>query len=123
MLQRAREIEGTTRQPGERNCTRNFVLCFCLVFFSGRSRVGRRARRGRGLPGLPEDQRDESGARVHPLPATSDALYSMLSTRARRGKKTEASSVFFPVHTEVSTPKMTGVLLLDMGEVLFAKGI
>ena len=21
------------RQPGEKNCTRNFVLCFCLIFF------------------------------------------------------------------------------------------
>ena len=37
------------RQPGERNCTRNFVLCFCLVFFPGVREWGDRAS-SRGLP-------------------------------------------------------------------------
>ena len=46
----------------------------------------------------------------------------MLSTRARDAvKKTRRRVFFFPGHTEVSTPKMTVVLLLDMDEV-FAKG-
>ena len=35
------------RQPGERNCTRNFVLCFCLIFFRA-SKWGDRAS-SRGL--------------------------------------------------------------------------
>ena len=35
------------RQPGEKNCTRNFVLCFCLIFFRA-SKWGDRAS-SRGL--------------------------------------------------------------------------
>ena len=65
---------------------------FLFGFFSGRSRVGDRAS-SRGL----------------------------VVGRTGSSSGPRRRVFFFPVHTEVSTPKMTGVLLLDMKEV-FAKG-
>ena len=79
--------------------------------------------RSRGLPGLPEDQRDKSGARVHPLPTTSDTDYNALDEGADAVKKNRGDvERFFPLHTEVSTPKMTVSSTGYMSEV-FAKGI
>ena len=75
------------RQPGERNCTRNFVLCFCLIFFRAFASGGDRAS-SRGLVlrlGLRHHRSDPSvGPVVVSLHRSGDTAVPLEEARRRR---------------------------------------
>ena len=74
------------RQPGEKNRTRNFVLCFCLIFFRAFANEGDRAS-SRGLVlrlGLRHHRSDPSVGPVVSLHRSGDTAVPLEEARRRR---------------------------------------